>query len=1274
MRNTDTKPIDVDVVHVRVFLEGVLFPYVSRIQITDTPGSNSCSITIPPSHKLRIEEWVGATLHVFYANKRVLENVEEFGANDRTRASRWPILFQGELASESSQLTVNAEYQTINFVGHGRHWSQTHIFNYNPEREGKGLNAAFSKEAALLMGNKEYQLEVGAVGLAKHSQLFNRLTELQDRMDDELGRNIAYTTTILEILKMARDVHPLFKSFDDRFRLVNRFAAYADPDVHKVLDSELFKQIVSNRIDELPSEASLMTIMNLAISILKYDWNHFSQPILRDSAYKNLDKYLSGSGQKTVSQRVDDVAQDIIRSVNEKAEVAAKMTSGLYVPDVPSQGPIQSVESYNPYMSEDARELDKYAQDLLKYRDELNEFAVTPNMEFSSPPVCNVFAPSNVQGYGISRNFLQEPTRLVGFVSYAGDDSEITEWHVAPSSQTFKSAESYGIFSSNAAANAYKNSVLVDNPSYEVSGEEREGAGVSLDIGPAVKGKIKNYSVSTGQVQISDELMQRATRADSRTRNSFNARPLEAVKRWGYLIDLWKSRYNLTDKEITRETMYGIIHTESRGKTNPKGEGYKKSQYLGLLQQGNSYLVDAQKQIVKMGITPEQYMQWFGLDINKQIKPRDLIEPGNNSSEKHASRAIGMYLAYAIKYSSGHRWNPDIMPLHHQMPAYASKYFSFSNTADANRWFNEVLPTLVHVASNGDEKPAIRSVMYVIMARNYRSAYLGGLPSDPSIPQDINIVESLNDIKDKAVDFVGGLLGVKEKVGPEFLSSNVTPEEMRRGIIAEYYHMNEWYLNMLPSGLTEGSDDTPIYQSGRSMSPRRRYVNTLVEAEFYRRRFMSRQVDAVVGGFNPYPVTGFPGLIMSPSRPVLGQVTHISHSIDVAGAQGSTSIQMQSPRYWDEGEVWHWVGGWDEMDLRSMNLWNDENPTLYQKFPFWHNRNVVPQNSIQIPVNMYSKRDIKDEKSVAEKRKEERKALSSQIKKSKSGYIKSHREAQEKRNEKSGVEWDKVDWSRWGEQIEGEWDKIEEKIWRGEYQSRGRGVSNTIIDSSDPIFKKINNLINRPKPGGAASPKDAIAIQNTIEIKDMLVSGSFKKRTTPIDEFYEFMIGCEAIDYVSNHADPEILTESNIKSINKDRVIPKGFDVHPQTLAIREYNTLIASTISEDDAKRSSELIPHIGKFKPGTIAYKFWGLSRPEDIPETNKSSLEVSQEYSERYGVREEDLLIKFLGNQPNDVSGRLVYTGPTFSGSFELSLMQVQILDYIKDISRRGIGGGV
>ena len=176
-------------------------------------------------------------------------------------------------------------------------------------------------------------------------------------------------------------------------------------------------------------------------------------------------------------------------------------------------------------------------------------------------------------------------------------------------------------------------------------------------------------------------------------------------------------------------------------------------------------------------------------------------------------------------------------------------------------------------------------------------------------------------------------------------SEYMTPEELRKGIICAFHHIDDLHLTILTSKFEDsGKDDTKVYNANTSINPRDRFIMALVDAEFNRRRFRSRRISSVGGPWNPYPVPGFPGLIMFADRPVLGMVGTVNHEIDIAAGNASTHVSFSSPRYWDEGEVFYWLGGREVWDLGENDVVSSRH-FLYRNFPQWQNRNTIATNN-----------------------------------------------------------------------------------------------------------------------------------------------------------------------------------------------------------------------------------------------------------------------------------------------------------------------------------------
>lgn len=121
----------------------------------------------------------------------------------------------------------------------------------------------------------------------------------------------------------------------------------------------------------------------------------------------------------------------------------------------------------------------------------------------------------------------------------------------------------------------------------------------------------------------------------------------------------------------------------------------------------------------------------------------------------------------------------------------------------------------------------------------------------------------------------------------------LTPEEKIKGIIPYFDYNFDPVLALVDADVSFDKDT---------------YIQSLVESEFLFRKFESRQVNPVNGPFNPFPMPGFPGLIVNKDRSIIGKIGSMSHTLVASGA-ANTTVQMEHPRYWDEGDPYHWKNG-----------------------------------------------------------------------------------------------------------------------------------------------------------------------------------------------------------------------------------------------------------------------------------------------------------------------------------------------------------------------------
>jgi murein DD-endopeptidase MepM/ murein hydrolase activator NlpD len=134
-----------------------------------------------------------------------------------------------------------------------------------------------------------------------------------------------------------------------------------------------------------------------------------------------------------------------------------------------------------------------------------------------------------------------------------------------------------------------------------------------------------------------------------------------------------------------------------------------------------------------------------------------------------------------------------------------------------------------------------------------------------------------------------------------------------------------------------------MIHDGKGDQVKNHYLSML-NSEFIWRRYQTRSIGSLNLPFNPYPLAGFPGLIIDRLRSIIGNISSVTHNITVGGGQGTatTTVQMDAPRFWDEGDPYHWIGG-EQMDKVS------DGRTLpdpdYAIFPAYYMTKLLGTNS-----------------------------------------------------------------------------------------------------------------------------------------------------------------------------------------------------------------------------------------------------------------------------------------------------------------------------------------
>lgn len=125
----------------------------------------------------------------------------------------------------------------------------------------------------------------------------------------------------------------------------------------------------------------------------------------------------------------------------------------------------------------------------------------------------------------------------------------------------------------------------------------------------------------------------------------------------------------------------------------------------------------------------------------------------------------------------------------------------------------------------------------------------------------------------------------------------LTPEEELKGIVPFFDRDVVRAHTFVAAGGNQGGSDE--------------YMRQMLKTELFQRRYEMRSLDTLTMPLNPNVIAGFPALIVDPSRSIIGRVTSVTHTITVGGGGGaaSTSVAIDAPRFWDEGDPYHWQGG-----------------------------------------------------------------------------------------------------------------------------------------------------------------------------------------------------------------------------------------------------------------------------------------------------------------------------------------------------------------------------
>lgn len=278
-----------DFVEVKCIIEGVVFPYLVSVSIEMNADGNSMSFVVPDSPKLYPELLTGASVFMFYCDRRIRES-----QGKTIDSEDLPILCSGEIRSHSRSNSLSSRNISFSCMSSARHFSQTLLHFISPAEDRDVSNIATIEGRTMFIGNRSYQMQYGAGALTIKERLNQGFRERSEEVSDD-ERNLAYATVNADILKLASE-SASYRIADKKFKLSQRFGSYTDPDVSAMLELNNFRTALGEKADTLPSHASIKDLLDMSSELISYNWIHIAKPSLNE---RNETKITSAKSSRT---------------------------------------------------------------------------------------------------------------------------------------------------------------------------------------------------------------------------------------------------------------------------------------------------------------------------------------------------------------------------------------------------------------------------------------------------------------------------------------------------------------------------------------------------------------------------------------------------------------------------------------------------------------------------------------------------------------------------------------------------------------------------------------------------------------------------------------------------------------------------------------------------------------------------------------------------------------------------------------------------------------
>jgi len=447
----------VESIRLRVYVEGILLPdtlWGTFSYSCSTRGVPTASLSIAAIPGFRAEEWARAMVFVCWSDAKIREETDD-----------WPMLWSGEISGFSFRKTPYSREVDFDLIGELIYWKQCKLYYYNVNKNpfnqpSTGGLTIEQQKMKVFFGNSEFSVSSNIAGATTSNRLIETMRD-----------SLTSKTLINPVKRFAKDCmssNAFFRLANERIKLDERFALVNDKNISIMYgDRNIFFTQMEGNVSSSSADTPMLDVIERALAHLRYHITVNPQPKFIDTkkideinksvdfdrVKSNIDvscvqrtgKTLDDLGitQNTTDAKIDDIARNDVDDIVVRAISAPEtltederniLTSVDTTDEIVNEANDKSIASIASFLKKSRDELRDASspprtassgaiedKDEDMSPDSISQFLMLPDMDFALPPQCNVIYPDSSAVYAVSRDFINEPTRLAASVPVVTD-------------------------------------------------------------------------------------------------------------------------------------------------------------------------------------------------------------------------------------------------------------------------------------------------------------------------------------------------------------------------------------------------------------------------------------------------------------------------------------------------------------------------------------------------------------------------------------------------------------------------------------------------------------------------------------------------------------------------------------------------------------------------------------------------------------------------------------------------------------------------------------